>query len=58
MTFQTTKNDPADRSEKGHLPLENELRSIWLSIAVSNLFANRSAPLVLLTKDDVQHERE
>ncbi len=30
MTFQTTKNDLADRSEKSHFPLENELRSIWL----------------------------
>ncbi len=30
MTFQTTKNNPPDRSEKGYLTPDNELRSIWL----------------------------
>ena len=30
MTFQTTKNNPSDSSEKGYLTLKNELRSIWL----------------------------
>ena len=37
MNNQTTKNDPADRSEEGHFPLENELRSIWLGRQDSNL---------------------
>ncbi len=36
MNNQTTKNDPADRSEEGHFPLENELRSIWLGRRDSN----------------------
>lgn len=31
MNNQTTKNDPADRSEEGHFSLENELCSIWLA---------------------------
>jgi hypothetical protein len=32
MNNQTTKNDPADRSEEGHFPPENELRSTWLGM--------------------------
>ncbi len=30
MTVQTTKNDPADRSDKVISELEKALRSIWL----------------------------
>ncbi len=36
MTFQTTKNNPPDRSEKGYLTPDNELRSIWLGWRDSN----------------------
>jgi hypothetical protein len=30
MTFQTSKNDPNNRSDEGHSELQNELRSLWL----------------------------
>ncbi len=37
MTVQPTKNDPADRSDEGHLELKSTIISSWLGRQGSNL---------------------
>ena len=36
MTNQTTKNDPADRSDKAKIGLNKRLRSLWWAMRDSN----------------------
>lgn len=32
MTVQPTKNDPADRSDEGHLEIKRVINSTWLAM--------------------------